>query len=186
MKPLYILTILHISLFFVVSCNFKESENEMQGKQPAINLEHTVHSPDGKFTISFPGKPEFSTESVASDEGILENNMYMYEYSQEIVYMLAYTEYEIKHIFGYDPYELLDNAMNGFVEEVGILVQKKEKIKTGEHPGIEFIASGTEYHAHICDYLVENRLYQIGILSSAGQIEPADADAFFSSFKLHP
>lgn len=149
---------------------------------PLISLEYTVLSPDGRFSVSFPGKPEFSTEQVASDEGILDNNMYIYEYSAELVYMLAYTDYATEHVFNYDPDELLNNAMNGFVDEIGMTVQKSDKIKSGNHPGLEFIASGNQYYSHMCDFLVDARLYQIGLLSSGGKVNSDDASAFFSSF----
>jgi hypothetical protein len=177
-----------IVLFTTYSCNLfnKEKTEEVVETEDVavVALTKIIDAEDGTFQISFPGTPEFTSEPVETDAGLVQNNMYIYEHNVSLAYMLAYTDYPAEHIDGFDPYELLDNAMNGFVGEVGLAVDKNEKVKIKNFPGLEFIASGDGYWAHMTDYLVDNRLYQVGILSTSGKVNTADAKAFFDSLIL--
>ncbi len=181
------ITLIFGFLFAVSACNFFDKNNDTAEKpeiQTTIDLSHKVTAEDGTFSIKFPAKPDFSTEPVETEVGILDNNMYIYEHSVDFAYMVAFSDYPQEHIDKYEPYDLLDGAMTGFVGEIGMNIDKQDKIDINGHEGLEFIASGAGYWAHMRDYLVINRLYQIGILSTSGPVNDADAEAFFDSFKL--
>jgi len=186
MKKSFIMFMAAIVLFTTYSCNLfnKEKTEEVAEDIAVIPLTKVIEAEDGTFQISFPGTPEYTSEPVETDAGIVQNNMYIYEHNVSLAYMLAYTDYPTEHIEGFDPYDLLTNAMNGFVGEVGLKVDKNEKVKIKGHPGIEFTASGDGYWAHMTDYLIDHRLYQVGILSTSGAVNTADAKAFFDSLIL--
>jgi len=180
---------LFITAVFFSGCGLFENKNTSADtsetdNDSAITLSYTVDSDDERFSIQFPGAPDYTSEPVETESGILENNMYIYEHNISLAYMLAYTDYSTEEINSFDPNELLNNAMNGFTGEVGLTVDNTTKISLKKYPGIEFIASGEGYWAHMRDYLVENRLYQIGLLSTDGNVKEADANAFFNSFVL--
>jgi len=171
-----------------VSCGFFDNDKntvaEDENNPNAISLTYTVQPEDGAFAIMFPGTPDYTNEPVDTETGILENRMYIYEHSIHLAYMLAFTDYANDQIEQYHPDELLNNAMEGFTAEIGIIVEKKQKVSIQNHSGIEFTASGQGYWAFMRDYLVGNRLYQIGLLSTNGAVNEDDANAFFNSFKL--
>jgi hypothetical protein len=52
-----------------------------------------------------------------------------------------------------------------------------------KHPGILFHAQGSGMYCSMRDYLVDNRLYQLGILQMSAITEQAEND-FFDSFEL--
>jgi hypothetical protein len=185
LKKLHFFILFSAALILTCCQYFRGSEDNSQQEKAHIELAYRIDSPDGKFTVSFPGKPDFASEPIESEHGSILNNMYIYEHSSSLAYMLAFTDYPDNHIAPYDPYELLDNAMYGFVDEVGLKVDSAEKISSGSYPGIEFIASGDGFNAHMRDFLVDNRLYQIGILSSTGSLNHSDANAFFDTFSIH-
>jgi hypothetical protein len=179
--------ILILLVAFISGCNLFDKEDPVSDEpvvETTIDLNYKTTADDGTFSIKFPSKPEFSTEPVETEVAILDNNMYILEYSIDLAYMVAYTDYPQDHIDQYDSYELLDGAMSGFVGEIGMTIDKQDKIDIKGHDGIEFVATGGGYWAHMRDYLVKNRLYQIGILSTSGPVNEADAEAFFDSFKL--
>lgn len=186
MKKFYCIS-LALLFVFNYACNRsgnKNSETAENEEIAEIELSFVVVPPDDSFVISFPGQPDFSSEPVETEAGLVENNMYIYEYNGSLAYMVAYTDYPPENIQNYDPYELLNNAMNGFVGEIGISVNDSEKINFQKHPGIEFTASGQGYWAHMRDYLIGHRLFQIGLLSTEKIVNKADALAFFESFNL--
>jgi hypothetical protein len=182
--------ILMFGIFLVVcqSCSFfnKDSSKDIAEIEPeaTIELTHEATAPDGTFSIMFPGIPEFSSEAIETEVGMLDNYMYIYEHSYALAYMVAYTDYPEQYLEGEDSQELLNNAMYGFIEEIGSEPEKTNNITLDKHPGLEFTASGNGYWAHMRDYLVHNRLYQIGILSSSEKVNEGDALAFFKSFIL--
>lgn len=183
----------HIIIFacciiFANSCNFNKSNGDEADptslEQSQIPLTYSVSPQDNSFAISFPGQPDFTTESVETEAGIVQNNMYVYEHEDLIAYMISYTDYQIENIQDLDSQELLTNAKTGFVSEIGMKVLFSEEISINKFPGLEFTASGEGYGAHMRDYLVKNRLYQIGLLSADGSVNKEDADAFFNTFEL--
>lgn len=177
-----------VIIAFFTSCNFfnkQDPDSSANVAETTIELTYEVTAEDGAFSIRFPAKPEFSVEPTETEIGVLSNNMYIYEHGIELSYMIAFSDYPQEYIGQYEPEGMLKGAMEGFVEATGMTVEKQEKIDIKGHEGIDFMASGGGYWGHMRDYLVENRLYQVGILSTSGPVNEVDTEAFLNSFKLH-
>jgi len=173
-------------LVFCQSCNFfsKERSKDIAEVKYTVELTYEITAPDGSFTIMFPGPPEFSSETIETEFGMLDNYMFIYEHSYSLAYMVAYSDYPDQHFEGEDSFDLLTNAMYGFIGEIGSKPEKTEKIRLDKYPGLEFTASGNGYSVYMRDYLVNNRLYQIGIMNSSEKVNEGDAIAFFNSFSI--
>jgi len=173
---------------FFTSCNFfnkQDSSSKANVAETTIELTYEVTADDGAFSIKFPAEPEFSIEPTETEVGTLFNKMYIYEYNVELSFMMAFCDYPQEYINQYEPYGMLKGAMEGFVEAIGMTIDQQEKIDIKGHEGIDFMASGGGYWGHMRDFLVENRLYQFGILSTSGPMNEVDTEAFLDSFKLH-
>jgi hypothetical protein len=175
--------------FSLLSCNSSKKENSETASteeevKPTIDLTYSLNVPEVGFTINFPGQPELTTDPIESEElGTLETVMYLYEYSVSLAYIVAYTEYPADKLGDFDVDELLDVTMYGFVEELGMQVDSKEKINLKKNPGLEYFASGNDFYAHFNVYIVNNVLFQVGVLSDK-ELNHADSHAFLKSFKL--
>ena len=109
---------------------------------------------------------------------------YMHEASLSEAYMVAYSDYPASAVKDSNTDEMLENAMGGFVGQLGITIEKQEKITMGDAKGISFKGTGNGVFTVMKDYLVDNRLYQIGILRSDRYPTDEEVNNFINSFKL--
>ncbi len=135
----------------------------------------------GKFKIQFPGQPTTSSQDQKTDIGNVTLYQFMYE-TESSVYMVSYVDYPADKL-NPNKKELLTNAKNGFVNALNLTVSDEGFITYGQHQGIRFVASDSEKSCVMRDYLVDNRLYQLGILQFGKISEQAEND-FFDSFEL--
>ncbi|MFH2142712.1 MAG: hypothetical protein ABIJ97_09835, partial [Bacteroidota bacterium] len=141
-------------------------------------------SKKGKFKINFGGEPTESKDAVDTDLGKIDITTYLYEASQSKVFMVAYSDYPSSSIEATDKKELLKGSKDGFVGNLQLNIDFEEFFTLDGNQGIYFKASNSEYHAAVKQILVDNRLYQIGILSSEGEISYNDVENFLNTFEL--
>lgn len=180
-----IFSMLRISFLSIIffSCQFFKSKSD--DNQVIIDLTYKLVSFDNSFSIEFPSEPEYSVEDVQTEFGILQNHMYMLQYSKDIVFIIAFADYpdEINTLLL--PDEIVKSASEGFTSEIGLDVQEQEKVKLQQrYSGYRFIASNEYYWCYMTNYYVPNRLYQLGILCETPDIYRKTAENFINSFRL--
>jgi hypothetical protein len=136
----------------------------------------------GKFKIWFPATPTESSQVTETDLG--EITLYNFIYETEVVtYMVSYCDYPAESIKDSDITGLLNNAKDGFIGALGLTVKEEGTVSIQSYQGIWFDASGDTYYCVMRDYMVNNRLYQIGILKTE-QIRETEKQKFLNSFEL--
>ena len=99
-------------------------------------------------------------------------------------YMVAYSTYPSGHITTTNTSTMLENAMGGFMNNLQMTLVDKENISLQDYQGVIFKASSSIYYAVVADYLVQNTLFQIGIMRSDRYPTQSEIDKFIYSFEL--
>jgi len=146
-------------------------------------LQKKYYGIEGDFKIMFPGIPKKAVSDVPTDLGTIKMYQYLYEASQSKVYIVGFSDYPEQYMQASKSMELLENAKIGFINNLQIKVTEENSIKIGNHPGIMFRASGNGWFVVMRDYLVNNRLFQIGILQDT-EVSEKDVEDFIYSFEL--
>ncbi|MFN8255101.1 MAG: hypothetical protein U0W24_05390 [Bacteroidales bacterium] len=136
----------------------------------------------GKFKIQFPGNPTPGTQNLETDMGPVVLYQFIYE-SQTAAYMVSYVDYPADKMKGQDYKALLDRAKNGFIGALNLTTVDSMYINYGRHQGLMFHGEGAGMYCVMRDYLVDNRLYQLGILQVSA-ISIQEENEFFDSFEL--
>jgi len=188
-----------VLVFFAFSCGGSkttEKESETTDNESVTNTnnetanansdEGLFSDAEGNFKIRFPVAPTRSSQPITTDVGEITMVSFMYEQGDEAAYMLAYSDYPKTAIEGSNTQELLKNAMNGFVNSLQVNIEKEELISLGKSKGIYFTGKNATGDLYVImkDYLVGNRLYQIGILQSNRYPTEKEVNDFINSFKL--
>jgi hypothetical protein len=142
-------------------------------------------SSDGEFTIEAPGDPEIEDSPIETPLGTLTIRMYIWDLG-DIAYLAAYVDYP-QEIFDYQtPEELLDFAADGAVEGISGILISKTPITYEQHPGLELKinAPADDATAIARIYLVENRLYQVLVVTYIGEEKPEKTARFLDSFTI--
>ena len=137
----------------------------------------------GKYEVTFPGKPEISKEKISTAVGKVKLYTAMYV-DGSYVYMVAYSAYPKKKIQNSNPEDMLDGAIEGYTGKLNMTITEKKSITIDSYPGVMIIASSSKYHTVMRDYMVDNRLFQVGILSE-NEIPESRYTEFYDSFKLN-
>jgi len=136
----------------------------------------------GKFKIQFPGTPKTDSQNMTTDMGAVTLYQFMYETSNG-VFMVSYVDYPADKLAQQDKKELLNKAKNGFVNALKLNISEERFMTYAKHPGVIFLADDGTQFSSMRDYLVENRLYQLGIFQ-VGAISDEMQNDFFDSFEL--
>lgn len=196
MKQIFLAaTVVGVSL--LTSCGGGTSDEERQAQIDEISesLDNIIEeeeddlfvSEDGNFSIDFIGaNPTPQVSTVPTDVGDIEMVMFMYEKSVTEALMVVYSDYPsalINESNGADG--LLEGAKGGALGNLGIVeADTEEKVKLDGHPGLRFTGNNGQYYVSYEIYLVNNRLYQIGILRDGSYAQKEEVDRFLGSFKL--
>ncbi len=144
-------------------------------------------SKKGQFTVTFPGKPNYSSEDVGTAVGDLIIHTFLYEESANAAYMVAYIDYPEDIIEDSDNDILLDAAFESALKSWGINPEKAKK-ETTWHSGYKGVFAKESYDGTYTAYevfLVGNRLYQLAILHYGKAIPKKSLSTFYDSFTLH-
>lgn len=149
-----------------------------------VSAQKYFKTEDGGFKIKFPGEPEREEQNVPTDVGDISMISYMYEESNEAVYMVAYSDYPEEYTKDADAYELLNSAKGGFLGNLGMEVSVDEQNELNGYKGVYFEANGGGYYTVVQDYMRDNRLYQIAILRLDRMLTEKEVDGFTKTFKF--
>lgn len=142
----------------------------------------------GKFSISAPAPFEEMQQSVETPVGPVDIYTFTAE-ADDSAYVVAYSDYPSEIIEQTDPQMLLDGSRDGAVANLGGTLVSEEDIDLEGNPGRSLVIDATtsqDQSATINSriYLVDNRLYQVLIVSPEGEGAPEDAENFLDSFDL--
>lgn len=134
------------------------------------------------FSIVFPYEPVRQVQDIETDGlGIVQMISYIYE-DASTAWMIAYTEYPAEHM---QQSGLLESAKNGFITSLELVVATEWAISKDIYEGIYFQAGNEQTFCVLKDFIVGNRLYQIGILQSDEYPSEEVVDRFINSFNLN-
>lgn len=140
----------------------------------------------GKFSINFfDVEPQHSTSSVATELGDVMMSTYIYERGATEAYMVSLVDYPQEKVNEEGSEVLLQGGKSGALESLGIeKIDLERNLIMNGHPGLSFAADNGEYYVLYEMFLVNNRLYQVAILSVGDYPDRKLSDAFFGSFEL--
>jgi len=184
-----------VASIFIVSCG-GASDEEVEAKASDIlealndiesntnTVAEKFYSEDGKFKASFTGTPEVSNESIPTEVGNIEMFMFMYEKSATEIELLAYSDYPSALVEASDKDQMLQDAKDGAVNNLGAIIVEEKKITYKGYKGLEFKANSSQIYVNYKIFLVKNRLYQIAIMRDGSFASKENVDKFFDSFEL--
>ncbi|HEX3999993.1 MAG TPA: hypothetical protein VHX65_15685 [Pirellulales bacterium] len=151
----------------------------------AENTEFKPFAPkDGGFTISFPGKPEESTNTTSTDLGsVVIHELAVKRPKEKETFVLIYSDLPGEMVKGADPETVLNRARDGGAASVHAKPAKETKIELDGNPGRELEVAGLGGTRLWRLYLVDGRLYQLLVTTESGKPSPERAKTFFNSFK---
>lgn len=155
---------------------------------PLPELKVRYVSGDGRFYVRFPKEPKVSFELIPSAQGSIELHTFSHDYSSTKAYWVSYSDHPSELLESRIASAVLAEARDYVLAGLGPqteLVDEKEAGLEG-YPGLVFSARNGNFHAAYTLYLVENRLYQIGILRDGEFPSGPDLEAFTESFGLIP
>jgi hypothetical protein len=144
-------------------------------------------SQEGGFSVLLPGQPKVERQTTETAVGPLAFTMHTVELSfGSVAYIASYNDYPPSLIADGDKNAILDGVVEGALGSKANL-KKSDPISIDGHPGREFtgtVKDGYEYTSRA--YLVNQRLYQLNIVSTPGKVPAEDKKKYFDSFKLIP
>ncbi len=148
--------------------------------------EFELKSKDGRFSITFPGKPTEKTSEVplkGSDQKVSVTN-HVLEVGKS-AYIVAYNDYP-KGVLAPNGQDVLKGVRDGNMGTTGELVtQKVGTFGTKKLPMREFTFTKDKLHFRNMLILDGTRLYQVMIVSDSAKSLTSDtAKEFYESFKL--
>lgn len=145
-------------------------------------------SEEGKFSILFDGKPDVTSEEVPTAVGAVEVHMFMYEKTKSHVQIVGYSDYPPVLVSLQDPMDMLKNAEMGMVTNMNATSTDQKSSEFDGNKAYEFRASGSQdgkpFNMAYKLIMVNNRLYQIGIMKEAEDISDEEVKSFIGSFEL--
>jgi peroxiredoxin len=143
----------------------------------------------GGFYVYTPASMTEEVQSVdVPNAGTIATHMFSGD-RNNISYFVAYADFPEDLIAQSDPEKMLDGSVNGAVGNVNGVLVGQSKISLSGNPGREILANAklpngqdATLKAHI--YLVQNRLYQVLILSLKGQVSNDVMMQYLDSFTL--
>lgn len=179
----FIIFLLITNVIFQSSCNFFKPKND--DNQVIIELNYLHIQDDNSFSIRFPAKPQHTTENLETDFGTVQNNIYTFQYSDDLVFIASFATYPDKINKFISSDDIVKSVAEGFTKELGLKYIEIENIKlNNKYSGFKYIASNENYWCYMTNYYVPNRLYQVGIFSEKSDIYKKTAQNFIESFKL--
>lgn len=142
---------------------------------------------EGNFSVMSPFSLEESSQTVDTAAGPIEIHFFMADDGNS-AFMVGYSDYPAEIVDINDPNDMLDGAAEGATANINGTLVSQNNITLDGYPGRELALEGTfdnfNASAKARIYLVGNRLYQVLVISSEGNITTEDMDAFLQSFKL--
>jgi hypothetical protein len=140
-------------------------------------------SPEGKYTISFPGKPIESVENdTNTDKTIFQLHMAAYEVSDSEVYMSSYIDAHTFFPADKSLKQILEDSRDGAANSLNATNVVTTATNLGENPFIEFLFTSAEFKGKDRIYVINKFQYSVLMIVSLNK-DLTNADKFITSFK---
>lgn len=163
--------------------NLESKPKETQPELPAANWHQLVVTEGAQFTIAVPGPPQTYDEvAIETPDGSLDFVGWLASH-RDSQFIVAYGEYPTPTP---RPSERLMKLRDRMVTDTGWTLAEDASEPLGSHPGRRFILFNPAQMITYRFYLVDERLYILGVLQEPTAEVEAEADRFFESFELLP
>ena len=161
-----------------------------QAEQPiqiAQSIWKPFSSPEGGFTVLMPGTPTLEQETINDPQlGSVNLNGFIGERPDEAIYMVVYADLPSNVVLTPDDADtLLQSLIREFSNDPGDRLLNQQTINLGNYPGkevkVEHIGGVTGRYRI---YLVNQRLYVLGVVTSKEQYLQKSIQGFLDSFQL--
>ncbi|GEN13538.1 hypothetical protein SAMN05443572_11228 [Myxococcus fulvus] len=153
---------------------------------PSAASASVVQSTEGGFSVALPGPVSEERRSQVTDVGEVTLHTFIAERKESsTAYYVSYTDFPASAVSQAKPSDVVSRASMGALEALGATGVSSRPLTLEGFPGweVEGISGPRRLKGRF--YLVGPRLYQQLLLHPEGQ-PPADAEAFFESFRLDP
>lgn len=144
----------------------------------------SYRSEEGRFTVLLPGEPTRSTQTLNTPAGKIDLVMFQAG-SKKSGFVVGYCDYPQEVIDESEPAKMLDGARDGAVKNVGGELIDETELDfhgyAGREVEIEVPGKATIRTRLI---LIDNRLYQIMVVSASAEILEEKGTEFFDSFSV--
>lgn len=142
-------------------------------------------SPDGNFSITFPGTPEKTSEELETANGSVTLQGVIYAPSEEVAFVIAYSDIVSKEVSKKEAYKLLMDEKKGELTSPGTTQDGKEKKNSYKnYAGLYFKTRKDNLYGITQTYLIKKRLYQILMAKGGSYPTPKEIKDFIGSFRL--
>jgi hypothetical protein len=141
-------------------------------------------SPEGKFSVWFPGIPDLTNDVVTVSNIDLPLPCY-FIWNRQTEYAVGYGDWP-KNLKKLKPEQIFDIDQKGVATEVGKIVYQRN-IEFTNYPGREFeyvVEGKVHYSGRVRLILVDDRLYAMIVIFLTANPHTTDRDIFFNSFSL--
>ena len=140
---------------------------------------------EGRFSISFPSKPETATSMVKTVGGDVEVHRFsVVGKNNEISYLVQYNDVPPNMLRDDGPDKILDRCRDSGVAAIHGKLAKELNSTLEGNPGRALEVEGAGFKVVYRIYLVKNRLYQLIVFWDGSKPLADRAGPFFDSFKL--
>lgn len=146
-----------------------------------------VDSPEGRFSVVMPKKPETGVRDVDTAVGKLALHTFGTSNGTG-QFMISYADYPEAPQPGTAQEAVLDGVRGGVLKGLNAELTSEIKVAIKGNPGRELrmkkVTEGTEVVFSWKMFLVGRRLYQMGVATTKADAESPDIQKFFMSFQL--
>ena len=138
----------------------------------------------GRYSISFPGKPEESTQDDKTEDGTpFKIHFASYSPNDSEVYMAGWIDMTNFYPKDLELKQMLENSRDGATGSMKATKVETTAINLGENPYIEFTFASEEFMGKDRIYLINKFQYSLITIFSLSKGVPPIADKFIGSFK---
>ncbi len=142
-------------------------------------------SQDGHYSISFPGKPEESTQDDKSDDGTpFKIHLTNYSPNDDEVYMVGWIDMNAFFPKDLSMKQMLENSRDGATGSMKATKVTTIETNLGAKPYIEFTFAADGFIGKDRIYIINKFQYSIITIFSDKTGISANADKFIQSFKV--
>lgn len=138
------------------------------------------------FKIDFPDEPRVFDEAVPTERGDVNVTYYVSEKEGDsVAYMVTYSEYSRELFDTLDKEDMLENGVKGGLSlwKIDVPLESQE-ISLDGYKGLYYRADNGENFVIASIYLVDNKLYQIVVISEKAYASNDLTTKFMNSFAL--